>query len=69
MEFTPEFKEKTKTDDQKYALAKTFNVSFFTILKWLNLNKSDKLTKLKNIAILSEFTGLSQDQIFVKEST
>ena len=69
MEFTKEFKEKTRSDDQKFALAKKFGVSFFTILRWLNLKKSDKLTKLKNIEVLCEFTDLTQEQIFTKTNS
>lgn len=68
MEFTNKFKEKVKSGDQKFALAKEFGVSFYTITRWLNLKKSDSLTKLANIKVLTEFSGLTQDQIFTKEN-
>jgi hypothetical protein len=68
MEFTKEFKEKVKTGDQKFALAQALGVSFYTVVRYLNLSKSEELTKLKRINQLYEFCGLRQEEIFEKQT-
>lgn len=64
MRFTKEFKEKIKGDRKKFALSELFGVSHSSFTRWLNLKNSDKLTTIERIKILTEFTGLSQDEIF-----
>lgn len=68
MEFTKEFKEKIKGHKKKYALSEQFGVSPSTLTRWLDLKNSKKLTPNENIEVLCEFTGLTQEQIFTKET-
>lgn len=64
MKLTKEFREKIKGDEKRFTLSKKLGVSTHTLVRWLNVEKHDNLTTIKRIKVISDFTGLSQDQIF-----
>jgi len=64
MGFTNKFKEKTRNSNLRCHLAVAFDVSYFTIVKWLDEKDNDELTKPKYLEKLVEITGLSEKEIF-----
>ena len=64
MKLTNEFREKIRGDEKRFALSRKLGVSTHTLIRWLNVEKHDNLTTIKRIKVISEFTGLTQDQIF-----
>ena len=64
MTLTRKFKEKTKSSRVRMEMALKFGVSYYTIDRCLNLEKSDELTKPKYLVGLSEISGIPQDEIF-----
>lgn len=68
MKLTKEFREKIRGDEKRFALSRKLGTSTHTLIRWLNVNKHDNLTTIKRIKVLTEFTGLTQEQIFEHES-
>lgn len=64
MKLTKEFREKIRGDEKRFALSRKLGISTHSLIRWLNVEKSDKLTTITRVKTLCEFTGLSQDQIF-----
>lgn len=65
MEFTEKFKQKAQKGKVRMEMALKFGVSYYTITRWLDLSKSDELTKPKYLEELSDITKISTNEIFV----
>lgn len=64
MTFTQKFKEIIKSDDMKMKLAMEMGISYSTMIRRLKIHKYDEITKPKYLKVISEVTGLAQDEIF-----
>lgn len=64
MKFTTLFEKKVKSSTIRMRLALALDISYYTIDRWLNLNKCDELTKPKHLSTLCEITGLTESEIF-----
>ena len=65
MGLTREFKEKTKNSNLRCHLAVLYNVSYFTICRWLeDENDNGKITNVKYLPELLRLTNLKSEDIF-----
>jgi hypothetical protein len=67
MTFTSQFQEKIKKDSVKMELALKLGVSYMTIIRRLKIHKDDEITKPKYLKVLSEVTGVAENEIFLKD--
>lgn len=65
MTFTKKFKQKAKSSKVRMEMALKFGVSYYTINRWLDLDKSDELTKPKYLEGLSEVSKIPSTEIFI----
>ncbi len=64
MTFTTKFQEKIKKDEIKMQLALKMRISYSSMLRRLNISKYDEITKPKYLKVLSEVTGIAENEIF-----